>query len=178
MRFPAVILVVLASFSATALGQNNPALADMFLADQAARRGENIDWAVVTAQDAERRSAVTAILEAGGIRTALDYYNAAMIFQHGESEEDIRLAHSFATISAALGDTAAAQWLKAASWDRLMLQYGQPQWYGTQYVRDESGRWVLHEVDPDAVTDEQRTAWSVPSLAESQARAAQMNGGR
>lgn len=178
MRFPAVILVVLASFSATALGQNNPALADMFLADQAARRGENIDWAVVTAQDAERRSAVTAILEAGGIRTALDYYNAAMIFQHGDSEEDIRLAHSFATISAALGDTAAAQWLKAASWDRLMLQYEQPQWYGTQYVRDESGRWVLHEVDPDAVTDEQRTAWSVPSLAESQARAAQMNGGR
>ncbi len=121
MRFPAIILVVLASFSATALGQNNPALADMFLADQAARRGENIDWAVVTAQDAERRSAVTAILEAGGIRTALDYYNAAMIFQHGESDEDIRLAHSFATISAALGDTAAAQWLKAASWDRLML---------------------------------------------------------
>jgi len=178
MRFPAIILVVLASFSATALGQNNPELAGMFVADQAARRGENIDWAVVTAQDAERRSAVTAILEAGGIRTALDYYNAAMIFQHGESDEDIRLAHSFATISAALGDTAAAQWLKAASWDRLMLHHEQPQWYGTQYVRDDSGRWVLHEVDPDAVTDEQRTAWSVPSLAESQARAAQMNGNR
>jgi hypothetical protein len=173
-----IVLALLASLSVAAFAQNNADLAAMFAADQAARRGENIDWSIVNAQDAERRDAVMSILNAGGVKTALDYYNAAMIFQHGDSEEDIRLAHSFATLSAAMGDTAAAQWLKAASWDRLMLRYEQPQWYGTQYVRDESGRWVLHEVDPDAVTDEQRAAWSVPSLEESQARVAQMNGGR
>jgi hypothetical protein len=173
-----IILVLLASLSAGACAQNNADLAAMFAADQAARRGENIDWDIVRAEDAERRDAVMSILNAGGVRTALDYYNAAMIFQHGDSEEDIRLAHSFATLSAALGDTAAAQWLKAASWDRLMLRYEQPQWYGTQYVRDESGRWVLYTVHPDAVTDEQRVAWSVPSLKESQDRVAQMNGDR
>ena len=178
MKFRAVLLLFLALLSAEAFAQNNTELAALFAADQAARRGQNIDWAVVSAQDAERRSAVISILGAGGIQTSLDYYNAAMIFQHGDTEDDIRLAHSFATIAAALGDTSAARWLQAASWDRLLLNFGQPQWYGTQYVRDESGRWKLYEVQPDAVTDEQRAAWSVPSLAEAQARVAQMNGDR
>ena len=178
MGFRGLLLLFLASLPAVAFAQNNAELAAMFAADQAARRGEDIDWSVVSAQDAKRRSAVMAILDAGAIQTELDYYNAAMIFQHGDSEADIRLAHSFATISAALGNTSAANWLKAASWDRLLLRYEQPQWYGTQYVRDEAGRWVLYEVDPDAVTDEQRAELSVPSLAEAQSRVAQMNGDR
>jgi hypothetical protein len=119
------------------------------------------------------------ILEGGGIRTALDYYNAAMIFQHGDSPDDLRLAHAFAAISSALdGSLAASNWLMAASWDRLMLNLGQPQWYGTQFVRDDSGRWVLYEVDPAAVTDEQREALSVPLLEESESRVAIMNGER
>jgi hypothetical protein len=178
MRFRALLFLFVASLSAGAFGQNNSELAALFAADQAARRGENIDWTVVSAQDAERRSAVISILGAGGIRTSLDYYSAAMIFQHGDTEDDIRLAHSFATIAAAMGETSAARWLQAASWDRLLLRFGQPQWYGTQYVRDDSGRWMLYEVHPDAVTDEQRAAWSVPSLAEARARVAQMNGER
>lgn len=153
----------------------------MFAADQAARQpaqGE-VDWATVNKEDAERRSGVMSILESGGIKTAQDYYHAAMIFQHGDSAEDIRLSHAFATISSALGGgTSAANWLKAASWDRLMLNLEQPQWYGTQYVRDEAGRWLLYRVHPDAVTDEQRAAWSVPSLEESRSRTAVMNGER
>jgi hypothetical protein len=176
MRLKSLIFLCLVALSTDALAQNNAELAAMFQADQAARRGENIDWAVVSAQDAERRGAVRAILGAGGVKSALDYYNAAMIFQHGDTEEDIRLAHAFATSATALGDTSASRWLQAASWDRLMLKYDQPQWYGTQYVRDESGRWALYAVQPGAVTDEQRAAASVPPLAEAQARVAQMNG--
>ena len=178
MRFRAIILVVLAALSASVCAQSNDELAAMFSADQAARRGDNIDWEVVSAQDAERREAVMSILNAGGIQTAQDYYNAAMIFQHGDSEEDIRLAHSFAAISAAMRSTSASRWLMAASWDRLMLRYQRPQWFGTQYVRDEAGRWQLYEVLPDVISDEQRAAWSVPPLAEAQSRVAQMNGDR
>jgi hypothetical protein len=150
----------------------------MYAEDQAARRVDEIDWAVVSQQDAERRSAVMSILQAGGIKTAQDYYNAAMIFQHGGSAEEIRLAHSFATIASALGSTSAANWLKAATWDRLLSRFDQPQWYGTQYVMDDTGNWVLYPVEPDAVTDEQRAEWSVPSLEDSLARAEAMNDGR
>lgn len=177
MRIHALILFLLVTHSA-AWAQDNAELAALFTADQASRQAATIDWAVVNAADAERRAAVMSILKVGGIRSAADYYHAAMIFQHGDSEDDIRLAHSFATISAAMERSPASNWLMAASWDRLMLRFEQPQWYGTQYVRNESGKWVLYKVQPGAVTDQQRTAWSVPSLAEAQKRVSEMNGDR
>lgn len=176
-----IMTVCLAMVSMSAFAQNNYDLTQLFQADQDARRSNAVetDWKRVNAEDAERRQAVLAILEDGDVRTALDYYNAAMIFQHGESVDDIRLAHSFASISAALDDSSeAARWLEAATWDRLMLKLGRPQWYGTQFVRDDQGKWVLYTVDTSAVTDEQRAALSVPSLAESESRAAVMNGER
>jgi hypothetical protein len=176
MRARILVLISLILMSITANAQNNSELARMFAEDQADRRVDEIDWEVVSRRDAERRDAALSILRAGEIRTAQDYYNAAMIFQHGGSAEEIRLAHSFATIASALGSSSAANWLKAASWDRLMLRFEQPQWYGTQYVMDDAGEWILYSVDPDAVTDEQRAAWSVPSLEEAKARADAMNG--
>jgi hypothetical protein len=164
----------------TVAAQNNVELIELFTADQAARQsgqGE-INWEQVNADDTERRRAVLSILESGDIKTALDYYNAAMIFQHGDSADDIRLAHSFASIATALDETLdAARWLQAASWDRLMLNFGQPQWYGTQFVRDDaSGPWRLYEVVQGVVTDEDRAELAVPPLAESEARVAIMNG--
>jgi len=178
MRIRLATLAWCCLLAASASAQNNYELIELFRADQAARQGD-VDWAQVNADDAERRQAVVSILESGGIRTALDYYNAAMIFQHGDSAEEIRLAHSFASISTALDQTSvAARWLKAATWDRLLMNLGQPQWYGTQYVRDDSGPWRLYEVAAGAVTDEQRAALAVPPLAESEARVAIMNGDR
>jgi hypothetical protein len=94
------------------LAQNNADLVALFTADQEARRSESIDWAVVRLQDAERREDVMAMLEAGAVETAMDYYIAAMIFQHGDSEADFRLAHSFATISSALESSEPSNWLK------------------------------------------------------------------
>jgi len=178
MKARAALLISIFLFAVGAIAQDNRLLAEIYAADQAARRSDNIDWSIVSVEDAERRASVIEILSAGNIRTAQDYYNAAMIFQHGGSEEEIRMAHSFATIAASLGNSPARNWLMAASWDRLMLRYEQPQWYGTQYVMDESGRWVLYEVHPTAVTDEQRAAWSVPTLEEAQSRVAIMNGDR
>src|SRR5690606_6704041 len=128
MRAAKSILVTLVLVASAASAQNNSELAQMFAADQAARRSPNINWEDVRKEDEERRSAVMSILATGGIQTALDYYNAAMIFQHGDSAEDIRLAHAFATISSTLGNSSASNWLMAASWDRLMLQFEQPQW--------------------------------------------------
>ena len=163
--------------SSPAVVADDVRLTALFEQDQSDRRTvDDVDWTIVEQRDAERRREVAQMLERGAVRTAADHYHAAMIFQHGDSAEEIRLAHAFATISAALGSSSASNWLMAASWDRLMLQFEQPQWYGTQYVRDNSGKWVLYEVDPDAVTDEQRAERSVPSLQESRERAELMNG--
>ena len=177
MKTKLFILALTVLLSVNIFAQDNPDLAAMYEADQSSRRGESLDFDAIAAQDTEHRAKVMEILGEGKVRTAADYYNAAMIFQHGASAEEIRLAHAFATISSALGRSE-SNWLKAASWDRLMLRFERPQWYGTQFITDESGTTKLYDVEPNAVTDEQRTAWSVPTLEQAEAFVRQINGNR
>lgn len=105
-----------------------------------------------------------------------------MILQHGDSPEDILLAHVLSIAAAFLGHKR-AQWLSAASLDRYLHRTRQPQRFGTQYVRvslDEPFR-----ITPDAprsqgpyirwLPDSVRDIFGVESLAEQSARVAEMN---
>ncbi|MEO8316406.1 MAG: hypothetical protein ABI645_16630, partial [Pseudomonadota bacterium] len=97
---------------------------------------------------------------------------AALVMQHGDTVEEIRLAHSFASIASAIDPLdRSARWLKAASWDRMLLRQKKPQWYGTQYVQDSTGKVVLDKIDESAVTDADRTEMAVPTLADARKRA-------
>jgi len=143
-------------------------------ADQADRQSTPTteQWKDISKRDAERRKQVHAELVAGRILTSFDFYNAALVMQHGDTLEDIRLAHSFATIAATLDpQNRSARWLKAASWDRMLLRQKKPQWYGTQYVQDSTGKMVLYTVDETAVTDADRIEMAAPTLAEARKRA-------
>lgn len=177
-----LFLVLLLSPSIAAAG-DNPELRAIKEADQADRQSSPApapeNWRAVMQRDGERRNRVLEILKEGQLKTAWDYFNAAIVLQHGSSAEDIRLAHSLSTIAITLDpEHKRAKWLVAASWDRLMLRFEQPQWYGTQSVRDASGKFSLYPVDPNAVTDTDRVALGVPTLAEAQARAESRNGSR
>jgi len=168
-------LVGIALFTfAPAFAANNVELQQLFEADQNMRRNPEITWDEIDELDKRHRIHVMSMLAQGMIKTGLDYFHAAVIFQHGESVADIRLAHSFASISASLGYERAT-WLQAASWDRLLMYFEQPQWYGTQFVMNDEGDWQLYEVDRNVVTDEQRAEWRVPSLAESEANIEKRN---
>lgn len=123
-------------------------------------------------RDDERRRRVDELLRQDAARTAEDYYAAAMVFQHGGNRDNYWRAHELAKRSAELG-SAKAKWLVAASYDRWLMHGGLPQKYGTQF-RTEGERWILWPVDP-ATTDEDRAAFSVPSLAKAQAHADEMN---
>ncbi|WP_444927690.1 hypothetical protein ACJJI4_08155 [Microbulbifer sp. TRSA002] len=156
----------------------NIQLAELFNQDQNARNipHSQIDWSSLNKEDEDRRKKVSKMLAEGRIRTSEDYYNAALIFQHGNKSEDIRLAHALATIAATLAeDKNKANWLKAATWDRLMMNLGRPQWYGTQFVKDDSGNWSLYNIDSDIVSDQQRIDWSVRTLEESKAMEKSLN---
>ena len=145
MRWIAVIIVVL--FSGIAMSQDdkpnsvahNTLLKRLFDADQGDRKNGTIDQKTVK-RDADRRKQVLAELRSGRIRTAEDHYHAAMVFQHGESADDIRLAFSMAWISAQMDPKKKDRslWLSAAAWDRIMMRENMPQWYGTQYVADDN----------------------------------------
>jgi hypothetical protein len=149
----------------------NPELVALYQADQAARSNPaKIDWEALVPEDRKRRERVLDILRAGTVTTAVDYHHAAMVFQHGESLEDIRLAHALSTIAMSLApDEKQYRWLTAASWDRIMTTQLQPQWYGTQFQSDDKGMF-LYPVEESAVNDDERRAMQVPTLAEARAQ--------
>ncbi|MYM30414.1 hypothetical protein GTP58_18950 [Duganella sp. CY15W] len=164
-----VITAALAAGSAAVAADlaSNEELRSMMAADAADRNAEKLDWDKINQHDLARRKRVAEMLAQNQIRTGEDYYNAGMIYQHGGSPEDIRLALAFATISSQLApEHPAPKWLIAASWDRYLVWKKMPQWYGTQYqAPQDGGPSELYPVDPKAVTDEDRAALNVPSLA-------------
>lgn len=178
MRLRDMVLTVVLVAPLACLGANNDRLREIMHADQDDRQSAPgpDQWKGISKRDAARRAEVQAELAAGRVETSADFYNAALVMQHGDTLEEIRMAHALATIAASLDPLdRSARWLKAASWDRLMLRQKKPQWYGTQYVSDASGKWALYQVDESAVTDADRIELAVPTLADAKKRVEVMN---
>jgi hypothetical protein len=153
---------------------SNAELAKIYQEDQGDRQVDKIDWSVVGKRDAERQARVTQILAEGGAKTADDYYHAAMVYQHGDTEEEIARAHELSLKAVELDPNhPVARWLAAASRDRLLMRQGKPQLYATQYTKVD-GKWVLYQVDP-SVTDEERAKWDCPPLAAAKKQAEELN---
>ncbi|WP_163869333.1 DUF6624 domain-containing protein [Myxococcus eversor] len=133
-----------------------------------------LDWKTVSARDEARRARVQQILDAGGAKVGLDYFHAAMVFQHGMEVANYQRSHALAVKAAELDPTLKhARWLAAASKDRELMHLGKPQLYGTQF-RVVEGKWELHAVDP-SITDEERAKWNVPPLEEARKKVETMN---
>jgi hypothetical protein len=174
-RWPALLVDVEARRAAS-LKMLTAELHRLFDEDQTDRQGalEHIDWSKVMERDEQRRRRVTEIMQAGAATTALDYFQAATIMQHGSAAPDFDAAHQWAVHAVELDPSHnAAKWLAAASQDRYLMQLGKPQRYGTQ-LRKVDGRWSLYRVDT-RITDEERARWNVPPLAVAKKRAEEMN---
>lgn len=114
-------------------------------------------------RDRARRTRVEQLITDGSLHAPQDYFNAALIFQHGELLDHYWQAHELAKKAADAG-VPGARWLVAAAYDRWLMQQGKPQKYGTQYISTETTSWRLWPVDP-TTTDEERAEWEVPPLA-------------
>src|ERR1700735_3858206 len=104
----------------------------------------------VNSRDAKRRAEARLLLEAGEVKTAQDFHDAAFIFQHGHSSQDYLLAHILAVEAIVKGD-ASSKWLAAATLDRYLQAVGQKQVFGTQYSSKSYMYLMLHKDDPSAV---------------------------
>ncbi|MEJ2079154.1 MAG: hypothetical protein P8Z74_14260 [Acidobacteriota bacterium] len=154
--------------------KDNEELIRLYQEDQADRAPRTaIDWKVVGPRDQARLKRVKELYTQGRMQTGGDYYNAAMVLQHGSSPEDFLLAHEFCIVAISKGEVR-AKWLAAASEDRFLMNIGRPQRFGTQYRSDGQGPIRLYEVGP-SVTDGLRRALDVPSLAEAKAREAEFH---
>ncbi|MFL5318098.1 MAG: TPR end-of-group domain-containing protein [Myxococcaceae bacterium] len=175
-RWPSVVAKAQANLDEWAKS-NNLELQQIYDADQADRTGDalKLDWKVTSSNDEKRRARVKEILAAGGAKSSADYYNAAMVFQHGREVADFELSHQLCLKALELDPTnKQARWLAAASEDRALMNKGLPQKWGTQFRAGEDGKWQLYQVDP-SITDEERAKWEVPPLAEAKRRAEAMN---
>lgn len=144
-------------------------------------------------EDAERRKRVMELYQQNAIKTGKDFYNAALILQHGDKPEDFLLAHEFCVAALALGNVKAS-WLAAASEDRFLQNIGRQQRFGTQFTKAhpqtkwsllpctaaqdstecKNANWQLMPVQ-DGVTDYLRRLMNCPILEEAREREKEMN---
>jgi hypothetical protein len=153
---------------------SNVEMTAIFAADQADRQATSVDWSVVTARDTARRERVRALLDAGQLRTADDYYAAAFVFQHGQKPEDHLLAHVLAMGAMTLGRNDAS-WIAAATLDRYLHNTDRPQVFGTQYRGQPGGPVTQGQYDSALLPDSLRTLLRVPTREQQQERLKQMN---
>ena len=152
--------------------KNNATIKRLFEADQRVRKQKRIDWSKVCIQDMTRQKKVTKMLEKSLVKTAVDYYHAAMIFQHASEVSGNKVAQRLAKKSMDMGEER-AKWLYAASTDRVLMNQGRKQKFGTQYTQ----RYVpgvgnkvnrIFELYPydEKKTDKEREVFNVPTLKE------------
>lgn len=163
-------------FPLTAFAQtDNSELQKMYNEDQSSRMSKNIDWSILSKQDKEREKRVYEMINSGQIITGKDYYNSAMIFQHGNDTIASSMAVKHMKKAIEL-DTTINKWLLAAAIDRDLMRRGKPQIYGTQYVMNNGEtKWKRYDIDTTQVTDEQRKFYNVETLAEQLVKERNMN---
>lgn len=162
MKFLILLFFPLTVFSQT----DNSELQKMYNEDQNSRMAKDIDWTVLSKQDKERENRVYEFIKLGQIVTGKDYFNSAMIFQHGSDTIASLMAVKHMKKAVEL-DTKIDKWLLAAAIDRDLMNRQKPQIYGTQYVKNKGEtKWKRYNIDTTQVTDEERKYYHVETLAQ------------
>lgn len=156
--------------------ENNQELQVMHDEDRADRLPESgeIDWNVVLVRDSIRLSRAYEIVDSNKIGTSKDYYNLAIIFQHGYDTMASGMAVKMMEKAVEL-DSTINKWLLAAAIDRDLQRNGKPQIFGIQFSKNEDGIWELYDIDTTKVSDTKRKEYGVAKLAALRAEAAKMN---
>lgn len=137
--------------------KDNPEVKQLVDADQNVRK----DWSKLTTkdlmkimqQDRDRFHRIKAIVAEGGLKTAADFENAALVCQHGEVFLDYALAHELCICALQLGSKKAG-WLAGASYDRMLRSASYLQPFVTQY----EGSWHMQPYTNEGVNDRMRLA--------------------
>jgi hypothetical protein len=116
------------------------------LPEAEARKLPVVSGTEIYAHDVVRRAQVAQLLHDGKLKTAEDFSDAALIYQHGSTEDDYLLAHVFAMEALAKGDASARQ-LAALTLDRYLQRAGKKQIFGSQYLDAQYAFSLQHQDD-------------------------------
>lgn len=148
---------------------DNPRLAVLFQEDQDDRHGfpnTKRSYEEINQRDEARRQEILALLARGKVRTAQDYFYSAVIFNHGQTNDQYRAASSLAWIAVMLDPQPKYLYETASSWDRVMVKRNQPQWYGVQEKYDEKFKQIgFYPINDTAVSDEERVRFQIKPRA-------------
>lgn len=121
---------------------------------------EKLNKAPVIGSAKTRVSQVQKLVADDKLRSATDYYCAAVLLTEGATADESLLAHDLAISALAMGDTR-AKTVVAYSEDQFMTRISRPQRYGTQTAK-QNGKPMLKPVGP-GVTDLMRRNLGLPS---------------
>jgi len=164
----------ISEISASQKTEDSQKVSEIYEADQADRMADDINWPKVTARDKARQKRVQQMIDSGLIKTATDYENAAMIFQHGDDSNSYKKAVDFMKKAIEL-DSMTNKWLFAASTDRYLQSIDKPQIYGTQYLQMGDEPWNMGKYDSLEISDETRKIYGVRTIAEQRQLLKKMN---
>jgi len=119
-------------------------------------------WKKLNERDRKRRAKVKKIISEGSLTEGIDFYGAAMIFQHGETTSDYKMARDLAKQAMEMG-LDKAKWLYAATTDRYLVSKGKKQKFGTQFQENNSGDWVIAMGIDSKTTQADRDKLNVPN---------------
>lgn len=156
------IVLTLFMFIACAV-QDNARLVELAKNDQSDRKEYNAE---IEKNDAERLHEVNKIIQNGELRTSNDFFNAAIVLQHGSQPSDYKKANELAKKAVEIdANNRNAKILIAQSMDRYLLSINKPQIYGTQ--RKGIGELeYLRDIDTTQISDEERIKLGVQTLKE------------
>lgn len=152
--------------------------------DQSSRQSVMTDSAQAVRLDLENRKEVAMLFAEGCFTTGRDYHNAALVFQHGDVPDHFYQTYIWASRAVELGDLQ-ARWLIPRAVDRWALNSGYKQLFATNLVTESYFSQVTEESqkawclwpNTSRITDRQRRAFGLKTLAEQVARAKAMNTG-
>jgi len=153
--------------------QNHAELQAIVDADQKARQGDwskftQADFLRLAKEDDARLKRVKALIAKSAAKTGQDFFNAALVCQHGQTFEDYALAHELSVCGMLFGHQSSA-WLAGASYDRMFSNSGYAQRFATQYsIR--GGKTTLSRFEPAWINDSIRKLVVRVTLQEAQNR--------
>ena len=116
--------------------------------DQGDREGSGFKSGAVF-RDRKRRMRVAEIFGEGCFKTAEDYSNAAMVFQHGERPEHFWQAFQWAKKADSMGGDKSKKRMMALTVDRYLTSSGKKQLFGSQALLANGEKcFCLYAVEP------------------------------
>ncbi|MFT5051860.1 MAG: hypothetical protein ACI8QZ_003289 [Chlamydiales bacterium] len=167
-------LLILALCLSAACRSTEPELYDIYrgtLEELAGAKGMSTE---ARTNNAKRHKRVRKWLAEGRIVSAQDHLYAAGALSTSDEMTDLELARDLATRADELGESL-GRVLVAETTDKILVQQGQEQRYGTQLYLDLPTKlWHMYPFDP-MTTEGERTRMGLPSLAEMLRRVEERN---